>query len=104
MDALVALACDLLDIDQDDVIKGRLTADSVVVIVRQGHKYVVPRSELVIPEPEIPEPTIPEPVEIIATTEARAYAKMHGVDLSTVKGTGRGGRILVRDVKEAING
>ena len=94
MDQLAEIACDLLGIDSADVIKLRLTDDDVVLVVRQGQQHYIPRAELVIPEP----------AEVIATTEAQAVAKQHGVDLSTVQGTGHGGRILVRDVKEATNG
>jgi pyruvate/2-oxoglutarate dehydrogenase complex dihydrolipoamide acyltransferase (E2) component len=94
MDELIRLACDLLDVDTEDVLSSKVYDDQVVFVVRQGYKFFIPRDDL----------AIPEPVEVIATTEARAYAKMHGVDLSTIQGSGRGGRILVRDVREAING
>ncbi|QIN80853.1 hypothetical protein GBA65_16095 [Rubrobacter marinus] len=41
-----------------------------------------------------------EPVE--ATDAARRRAEELGLDLSVVKGTGSGGRILVRDVEKAV--
>ena len=94
MDQLAEIACDLLGIDSADVIKLCLTDDDVVLVVRQGQQYYIPRAELVIPEP----------AEVIATTEAQAVAHMLGIDITTVTGTGRGGRVLVRDVREATNG
>ncbi|MCA9979360.1 MAG: E3 binding domain-containing protein [Anaerolineales bacterium] len=53
-------------------------------------------------EPE-PEPTIAEPVAIDATDTAVSLAAEHGIDLSTVQGTGAGGRIVTRDVKALID-
>src|SRR5690606_2747291 len=40
--------------------------------------------------------------EVDATDEARALAEAHGIDLSTVQGTGANGRILKKDVEAAI--
>ena len=99
MHELVSIACDLLEIDPSEVLSSRVYDDRVMFVVRAGHKLIVPRDELTPPEPVVVK--VPE---VNATTEARAYARMHGVDLSTVQGTGRGGRILVRDVRKAING
>ena len=45
-----------------------------------------------------------EPVEPEATEAARKKAKDLGVDLSSLDGTGSGGRILVRDVTKAAKG
>ncbi len=36
--------------------------------------------------------------------EVVAYAKEHGLDLATITGTGRGGEITLKDVKDAKMG
>lgn len=45
-----------------------------------------------------------EPGKVLATPAVRRYARDKGVDLSTVRGTGIGGRITKRDVDEAPAG
>jgi hypothetical protein len=45
-----------------------------------------------------------EPAELEATEAARKKARDLGVDLSSLDGTGSGGRILVRDVTKAAKG
>lgn len=101
MDELVKRACQIVGADPKRVIKSRQTGEAVIVIVDNGikgcPKYIVPLSDLEVLEPE-------SKIEIIATAGAIAYAKTHGVDLTTVKGTGRGGRILMRDVRGAADG
>jgi large subunit ribosomal protein L21 len=42
------------------------------------------------------------PVEIEATDTARTLAEEHGIDLATLEGTGKEGRILKSDVEKAI--
>jgi 2-oxoglutarate dehydrogenase E2 component (dihydrolipoamide succinyltransferase) len=37
-----------------------------------------------------------------ATDSAAELAAEHGIDLTTIKGTGAGGRIVLRDVKAVI--
>lgn len=97
MDQLVRIACDMVGTDPARVVKSRVTDAAVILIVDNGikgcPKYTVPRPLAV---------ARPAPVEVLATTEALAYAKMHGVDMTTLQGTGRGRRILVRDVRKAI--
>lgn len=95
MDELVRRACQIVGADPKRVIKSRTEGDVVVVIVDNGPKgcpkYVVPLDKLGAPEPVAS--------DIVATTDALAYAKEHGIDMLTVRGTGRGGKILLRDVK-----
>lgn len=91
----VEIACDLMDLDEGDVLSSKVYEDHLAFVVRQGQKYIIPLDEL---QPEDVEPER----EIVATTEAMAYAKAHGVDLMTVEGTGSNGRILVRDVRKAV--
>lgn len=43
-----------------------------------------------------------EPVAIEATDTARTLAEEHGIDLATLEGTGKEGRILKSDVEKAI--
>jgi 2-oxoglutarate dehydrogenase E2 component (dihydrolipoamide succinyltransferase) len=50
------------------------------------------------PEPEVVE----APVEVDATDTARSLAEENGIDLSTLEGTGKEGRILKSDVTKAI--
>ena len=44
------------------------------------------------------------PVPINATDGAKEMAEEYGVDLTTVKGTGKDGRILLIDVRAVIDG
>jgi len=64
--------------------------------IKGNPKYRVPLSDLPAPEPEGPEPE--------ATDSARELADEHGLDLREIKGTGHDGRILVRDVRDAMGG
>jgi large subunit ribosomal protein L21 len=60
----------------------------------------VPATAEAAPATEAAKPT--EPVAIEATGTARALAEEHGVDLATIEGTGKEGRILKSDVEKAI--
>lgn len=56
------------------------------------------------PKEDQPDEDQPEVVEVVEATEpAERRAKELGVELSVVKGTGSGGRILVSDVEEAAD-
>lgn len=62
-------------------------------------------SETKQPEPDetaVEELTDEIDFEDFATDDARALAAEHGIDLLDVEGTGKDGRILVRDVKALI--
>ena len=48
------------------------------------------------------EPVIPEQTEVEATEAAIELSLEHGINLSGVKGSGAGGRILVSDVRKHI--
>lgn len=57
------------------------------------------------PEPEAAKPEAAEPeaaADVDITDAARELAEEHGLDLSTVEGTGVDGRILKGDVQKAI--
>ena len=57
--------------------------------------------------PEMPEPSDEPgvvPSQADATERARVLADERGVDLSRVKGTGSGGRITARDVRNYVPG
>jgi pyruvate/2-oxoglutarate dehydrogenase complex dihydrolipoamide acyltransferase (E2) component len=62
----------------------------------------VPEEAREAPEPEAgAETDVEAGGEVDATEAARRKAEQLGVDLSLVRGTGAGGRVLVRDVREA---
>jgi pyruvate/2-oxoglutarate dehydrogenase complex dihydrolipoamide acyltransferase (E2) component len=46
---------------------------------------------------------IPAELEIDATEAAAGLARDHGIDLATVKGTGKGGRITEPDVQKVVD-
>jgi pyruvate dehydrogenase E2 component (dihydrolipoamide acetyltransferase) len=64
-----------------------------------------PESESAPPEsesPPAPEPSAPEsPTAIYASPSARRLARERGIDITTVSGSGRGGRITREDVEGA---
>jgi large subunit ribosomal protein L21 len=49
-----------------------------------------------------PEPAAEHPMEIDATDTARTLADEAGIDLTTIEGTGKDGRVLKSDVQKAI--
>jgi len=55
-----------------------------------------------VPAPEAGEGTAPPGTRVKASPVARKMAGDAGLDLSRVKGTGPGGRVMERDVQEAI--
>ena len=57
--------------------------------------------EKAAPEAQAAEPTA-EPADIDITDVAREMAEAHGLDLAAIEGTGKGGRILKKDVEAAI--
>ena len=77
----------------------------------------VPVAAAPAPKPQIVPPPAPQPVAVApaasATKEAarvhssplvRRMAKEHGIDLTTVPGTGSGGRVSKQDIEAAISG
>lgn len=56
-----------------------------------------------VPKEPLPEPEEPENVKFSeATASASVLAEEHGIDLSTVQGTGRSGVIVKADVEKLI--
>lgn len=55
---------------------------------------------------EIPEPLAPEPEaetgEVIATQAAFDHAEALGIDISTIQGSGKDGKVLKSDVEAAV--
>lgn len=68
-----------------------------------GTKKPIEKSEPVAEAPVSEEPVAEEPVaDYDITALARALAEEHGVDLATIQGSGKGGRILKSDIDTAI--
>lgn len=76
--------------DVGEVLSWRLYPDRIAVVIYPGYKYVIGLDELNLPDPE-------------ATSAAAALATEHNLNLTTIVGTGKDGRILVSDVQEAID-
>jgi hypothetical protein len=93
------LACDYLGENVDAVLSHRIYEDHIALVIDRGigggPKYSVPLSKLHAPEPKAP----PEPD---ATDAARELASEYGIDLRAIAGSGVDGRVLVGDVREAI--
>ncbi|MBK5099247.1 MAG: E3 binding domain-containing protein [Gemmatimonadetes bacterium] len=64
-------------------------------------KPVEVEAPVVEAEPAVVEPA-EVPAEVDATDTARSLAKENGIDLTTIEGTGKEGRILKSDVAKAI--
>ncbi len=60
----------------------------------------VPSTAPMAPERPAPTPEPAAPAEVLAMPSVRALAKELGVDLTTIRGTGPGGRILKQDVED----
>ena len=65
-------------------------------------KKPVEAVEVEAPVAETEPATVDAPVEVNATDTARSLAEEHGIDLATIEGTGKEGRILKSDVTKAI--
>ena len=99
MDEQYKAALAVLGIDEAQVKNHWRRGGSIVILAtnpRQRHQV----SLASLPEAEEPAAEIePEPApEIDATAAAIALADERGIDLADVVGSGKGGRILVRDV------
>ncbi len=62
----------------------------------------IPAEAAAEPAKKAPAAKPAEPVAIEATDSARALAEENGIDLATLEGTGKEGRILKSDVEKAI--
>ncbi len=89
------------------VMSGRVYADHVAIVIdwgiKGGKKYLVPLVDLCPPEPT----TKREPLNrdaLACTAAAARLAQQHNINISTITGTGKGGRITVSDVRETIHG
>jgi pyruvate dehydrogenase E2 component (dihydrolipoamide acetyltransferase) len=93
----------------------RVSEGSVILIIEADGAAAAPKEEpkAEAPKAEAPAPAAPAPAAVPAKTDAgfgkvsaspsvRAYARRVEVDLATVNGTGRKGRILREDVEKAL--
>jgi pyruvate dehydrogenase E2 component (dihydrolipoamide acetyltransferase) len=69
----------------------------------EKEREAAPEKEAPTRKPEKAEPSRPagEPKRVLATPHTRRLARELGVDITTVEGSGRGGRITDEDVREA---
>jgi len=74
--------------DTGQVLSHRVYDDHIAVVIEPGYKYVIGLDELHLSEPE-------------ATPAAARLATDHNLNLTTIVGTGKNGRITVPDVQEA---
>lgn len=65
-------------------------------------KFEKVEAPVVEAEPAVVEAPTEEPSTVDATDTARSLAEENGIDLSTLEGLGKGGRILKSDVAKAI--
>jgi pyruvate dehydrogenase E2 component (dihydrolipoamide acetyltransferase) len=83
--------------------KPRQTADAKTAEQSAGEKHPAVASERqAAPAQAAPAETVPAETRLKASPVARRMAEGAGVDLSQIKGTGPDGRIVERDVEEAI--
>jgi len=76
--------------DTGQVLSHRVYDDRIAVVIEPGYKYVIGLDELHLSEPD-------------ATPAATKLAIEHNLNLTTIVGTGKNGRITVPDVQEAID-
>ncbi len=111
----------LLTVETDKVtVEIESPASGILAGVRVAPQQVVPVTEIIayilqpgeeLPEelpqvtkaPAPPPPQAPPPPPVAATFVAQRLAAAHGVDLSTVAGTGPGGRITKTDVELVLS-
>jgi len=102
-DEMLERVCAHLNEDPENVTSYRVYGDRVVLVVDHGihgpHKYSVPLGEL----SDIVE-DVPEEEAVDATDAARKLAEEYNLDLRTISGSGKDGRILIRDVRDALGG
>ena len=96
---ILAAACAHVACTLDQVLAHHIYEDRIVLVVDRGiaggPKYSVPLADLAVQKIEPPEAE----AEVDATPSARRLAKGLGVELTTITGSGGGGRILKRDVE-----
>lgn len=88
------------DIDPSQLLVCRVAGDDVVAVIDRGiggcPKHIIPIIELTAETDAID--------DAIATSSAINLAHDHGIDLTHVTGTGRGGKITRDDVRKVIAG
>lgn len=105
--AYLKAACLHIEAELDRVIDYTVYEDRVAMVVNNGikgcPKYTVPLVELDLAvglEELVKEPMVKAEPVVSATHAARILAKKHGIDLATVMGTGRGGKVSIADVRQ----
>jgi len=87
---------------QDKDVRGgwlsyRVYGDRIVIVMVAGYKYTVPLSEL-----SKPKEIAIDQGDFKYTLAAFKLAQVHDIDLTTITGTGKDGRITVLDIKKIV--
>lgn len=104
---LLKAACLHVGAKLDRVMTYAVYDDHLAMVVNNGikgcPKYLVPLVELELAvglEELVEEPVAKAEPVVKATPAARIFAKKHGIDLVTVAGTGKGGKVSIADVRQ----
>lgn len=83
--------------------KTAVKASKPIAAVKPKAEVKAPKAEAKAPKAEAKAPkAAPDASEIDVTPTARTLAAEQGIDLASVKGSGKGGRVLKSDVEQAI--
>lgn len=104
---LAERAARYLGVELQDVIVCRREGEIVTVVVNPGPEYYIPIVELEAMDAEVvgqvPEVGEAQEARPEATDAAVALAREAGIDLQTVAGTGKDGKITIGDVRSAVD-
>ena len=113
MNQTLQAACDFIGVEPEQVMSWRVYDTYIALVIWPGPKHKIPLEWLDEPESEVKPPfvqgrrtgqsgTVPKdtgPV-VLATKAAARLAEERSIDLTHVRGSGKHGRILARDILE----